>query len=44
MESKITEYVVFLIEILLHKYNLQQTEVISVFFYLLLLLTNYENI
>ena len=44
MESKITEYVVFLIEILLHKYNLQQTEVISGFFYLLLLLTNYENI
>ena len=33
----------FLIEILLHIYNVQQTEAISAF-YSLLLLTNYENI
>ena len=33
----------FLIEILLHIYNVQQTEVISVFLFTLLLI-NYENI
>ena len=34
----------FLIKILLHKYNAQQTEEVISAFYPLLLLTNYENI
>ena len=34
----------FLIKILLHKYNAQQTEEVISTFYPLLLLTNYENI